>query len=138
MNRDGRGRWTRGTSGNVGGRPRRGQALADLLRSELDKPGPDGRSRGERIARKLVELAEAGDVRAIRECYDRVLGKAPMTLRQEHRFDREDYLEGIVTEQDEIEVAALVDQMFSGPPRELEGPDAKNGPQADPGKRGGS
>jgi hypothetical protein len=73
--------WPKGVSGNPGGRPRRGQALADLLRAELDKAGPDGRSRGERIARKLVELAEGGDVRAIRECYDRVLGRPGQVLR---------------------------------------------------------
>jgi hypothetical protein len=114
MNRDGRGRWTPGTSGNTRGRPRRGQALAELLKAELDRAGPDGRSRGERIARKLVELAEAGSIPAIKECYDRVLGKAPQTLTYGHVFDPNDGLEG-VTPEDEAEVAARIDEILGHP-----------------------
>ncbi len=106
-------RFTKGRSGNPAGRPRRGQALAEMLRAELDKPGADGRSRGERIAAKLVELAEGGDVRAIRECYDRVLGKAPQTFRLagSAEFDPTDGLEGI-SKADEAEVAAAVEHIL--------------------------
>ena len=114
-------RFTKGRSGNPAGRPHRGQALAEMLRAELDRPGPDGRSRGERIAAKLVELAEGGDVRAIRECYDRVLGKAPQTFRFGAEFDPTDGLEGI-SKADEAEVAAAVEAILgTGPARKAAG-----------------
>jgi len=74
--RDGLGRWGKGNSGNPNGRPRRGNTLADELRKVLNRKGPDGKKNNVAIAEKLVELARSGEVKAIREIFDRVDGRA--------------------------------------------------------------
>ena len=79
--------WPKGTSGNPGGRPRKNQALSELLRVELDKPGSANKTKGQLLAAKLVDLGLAGDVRAIREIFDRVLGKPPQTMTFGPTFD---------------------------------------------------
>lgn len=72
--RDDNGRWTRGHSGNPGGK-RTNPPLGAAIRARLDEIGDDGMTRGQRIARVLVDMAEAGDLRAIREVLDRAEGK---------------------------------------------------------------
>ena len=72
----------RGRSGNPGGRPK-GQSITAALRAELDRPCADDPSvtQGERLAERLVSMALAGDLGAIREVFNRVEGKA--VARQE-------------------------------------------------------
>ena len=72
----------RGRSGNPGGRPR-GLSITATLRAELDRPCADDPSvtKAERIAERLVGLALAGDLAAIREVLNRTEGKA--VARQE-------------------------------------------------------
>ena len=65
-----------GVSGNPAGRPRRDLVTTALLRM-LDSTEGDGRSKAERLAAVLLDLALAGDPRAIREVLDRTEGKAP-------------------------------------------------------------
>jgi hypothetical protein len=65
--RDRRGRWRKGTSGNPAGPPhgtrhRATRAAEAILEGEVDK-----------LTRKAVELALAGDTTAIRLCLERVL-----------------------------------------------------------------
>jgi len=57
----------RGQSGNPSGRPRGALNRATVLAQELLA------ARVERIAGKLIELAEGGDMRAIRVCMDRLM-----------------------------------------------------------------
>ena len=56
-----------GQSGNPSGRPRGALNRATVLAQELLS------ARVERIAGKLIELAEGGDMRAIRVCMDRLV-----------------------------------------------------------------
>ena len=67
----------RGRSGNPGGRPK-GQSITAALRAELDRPCADDPSvtQGERVAERLLGMAMAGDLAAIREVIDRTEGKA--------------------------------------------------------------
>jgi hypothetical protein len=68
--RDGRGRFTAGNRGGPGNphAKRIGQLRASLLSSVTPKDISE-------IVRKLVALAKAGDVRAVREVMDRTLGR---------------------------------------------------------------
>jgi hypothetical protein len=60
-------RFQQGQSGNPAGRPRGALNRATVLAQELLS------ARVERIAGKLIELAEGGDMRAIRVCMDRLV-----------------------------------------------------------------
>jgi hypothetical protein len=60
-------RFHKGESGNPAGRPRGALNRATVVAQELLA------ARVERIANKLIELAEGGDMRAIRVCMDRLL-----------------------------------------------------------------
>ena len=70
----------KGVSGNPGGRPVDGLSLASLLRSELSKDGGGGKTKGELIAAKYVELGLAGNVMAITSIIDRIDGKPAQSL----------------------------------------------------------
>ncbi len=72
--RDASGRWEPGRSGNPGGRPS-SQSLNAAIRARLDERREDGITRAERIAQILVDMAEQGDLRAIREVIDRAEGR---------------------------------------------------------------
>ena len=63
----------KGQSGNPGGRPKE-KPFADALRMEIADAGEDHKAL-RRVARKLIENAESGDIRAIRELADRLDGK---------------------------------------------------------------
>ena len=67
----------KGRSGNPGGRPK-GTSLTAALRAELDTPVAPGSpvTKREAVAEKLVSLALAGNLAAIREVFDRIEGKA--------------------------------------------------------------
>lgn len=58
-------RFQRGKSGNPGGRPKRGFSLLRLLRKELESPCVDGSplTRGEMVAKRFVDMAEAGSIK---------------------------------------------------------------------------
>jgi len=86
--RDDRGRWRPGCSGNPRGRPRRGESLAELLRSVLaEKVEIEGGRRVTRarlVAETLVAKAIEGNVPAIRVVFERIEGKAPKCVRETH------------------------------------------------------
>ena len=60
---------------NRKGRPKKGQALTDILNMKLDVKNESGKLRREIIAEKLIALAEAGDVTALKYLFDRCEGK---------------------------------------------------------------
>ena len=62
--------WKKGQSGNPNGRPRTGRAFAEALRAV----GEEGDNL-EAVARKVWELAKAGDMRAIGMLANRLDGK---------------------------------------------------------------
>jgi len=67
--------WVKGESGNLRGRPRRGSALADMLRAELDRTDSAGVPHKEALVSALVEAACEGDLRAIALIFDRLEGR---------------------------------------------------------------
>lgn len=68
-----------GVSGNAGGRPR--STLSKTLALLLEEKLPDVDTTNElEIARKIVELARAGDKDMIEFIWDRLEGKAPQSL----------------------------------------------------------
>jgi len=67
----------KGTSGNPKGRPPQAESITALLRAKLEAPKTlkDKRPRKEKIVEKLLELAELGDIHALRYVFDRIDGK---------------------------------------------------------------
>jgi uncharacterized protein DUF5681 len=65
-----------GVSGNPAGRPK-SRALSEELRARLREqyPGKDDATYATMVARKLIDLAVAGEIPAIKEVFDRVEGK---------------------------------------------------------------
>jgi ribosomal protein L17 len=66
-----------GKSGNPKGRPRKGETLTNLLREKIETPKtPRERlTRKEKIIEKLIALAEAGDLAALKYLFDRLDGR---------------------------------------------------------------
>jgi hypothetical protein len=64
-----------GQSGNLKGRPKRGQSFADALRLALKERAEGGGLKLRAVATALVDKAMAGDVGAIREIADRLDGR---------------------------------------------------------------
>lgn len=72
---------------NPGGRPKE-KAFRDALRTEIASLSAEGDSRGlRRIARALIEQAEAGKIDAIREIADRLDGKVPQAVVGDDEHD---------------------------------------------------
>jgi hypothetical protein len=64
-----------GNCANPNGRPPKGEALTDVLKSKVDK---------EAIAEKLIEIAlEKGDITALKYIYDRIDGTPTQTIKQQ-------------------------------------------------------
>jgi hypothetical protein len=64
-----------GKSGNPGGRPKRDASLTGILRKELNRKGPDKVAKKTRIVGKLLELADGGDLAAVKYVFDRIDGR---------------------------------------------------------------
>ncbi len=69
--------FVKGKSGNPHGRPRRDQAISEHIRRLLAEVQGDGRTKGEMVAAKLIELTMAGDSRAAVLILERIEGKVP-------------------------------------------------------------
>jgi hypothetical protein len=69
---------------NRRGRPKKGQALMDILNYKLDQKDGGGKMRREAVAEKLISLAEGGDIAAIRYIMDRVDGRPKETVSLEN------------------------------------------------------
>ena len=70
-------RWQKGQTGNRKGRPVEPDGLTDMLLYRLKKSG------SRRIADKLIQLAEAGNLQAIQYIYDRIEGKPRQSVLQQ-------------------------------------------------------
>lgn len=79
--RNEQGRWTTGTSGNPAGRPVGSGSIVTELRRLIDETDSNGETVAAVIARQLVELAKGGDLRAIKECFDRLDGSPQQSIR---------------------------------------------------------
>lgn len=75
--------WQKGQSGNPAGRTT-DKALTAALRIELREAGKDGLTRSRRVVRKLLKVAEEGNVTAIQLVFDRLEGKAPQAIAMTH------------------------------------------------------
>jgi predicted ArsR family transcriptional regulator len=76
-------KWKKGQSGNPKGRPKKVFNYADELRVQLiavDPKDERGRTYGQIIVAKQIELAKMGSVRATNEILDRLLGKPPQAV----------------------------------------------------------
>ncbi len=56
---------------NRRGRPKKGECITDILSMLLDKKNIAGKLRREAVSEKLIELAEKGDITAIKYLIDR-------------------------------------------------------------------
>ena len=79
--RDEKGRFVPGSVANPAGRPKKGQALTDLLRLAAEHP-IDGKSKAERLTDILWAKALDGDMAAIKYLYDRIDGQPIATQEQ--------------------------------------------------------
>jgi hypothetical protein len=71
-----------GSSGNPSGRPK-GRTLASWLQELLAETESGDCTQGERLARKLIELALDGDVKALKLIADRHDGRVPLHVQLE-------------------------------------------------------
>jgi hypothetical protein len=69
---------------NRRGRPKKGQALTDILNYKLDQRDGSGKLQREAVAEKLITLALEGDMSAIRYVMDRVDGRPKETVSLEN------------------------------------------------------
>jgi hypothetical protein len=68
---------------NRRGRPKKGQALTDILNYKLDQKTETGKLQREAVAEKLIDLALEGDMTTIRYVMDRVDGRPKETVALE-------------------------------------------------------
>ena len=74
------GNWRDGVSGNPAGRPAGVGSVVVELRRQIQIEGTDGRTPAEVIAERLIGLAIDGDLRAIKECFDRLDGSPKRSI----------------------------------------------------------
>ncbi len=69
-----------GNNANPNGRPPKEWTMASLIREAAEEAGETGIPRSKIIARKLAELAEKGDMQAIKEFNNRLDGMPKQTI----------------------------------------------------------
>lgn len=67
-------------AGNANSGRKQEKPFKDALRMELAKVADDDQKGLRKIARKLIEMAEEGDMQAIKELADRTDGKVPQGI----------------------------------------------------------
>jgi hypothetical protein len=79
--------WQKGQSGNPAGRAKKGETLTDALREHIDR---------DELADLLLREARAGNVAAMKYCYDRVDGQPRQHIEMSNELDAQwlEYLRG--------------------------------------------
>lgn len=75
-----------GQSGNPKGRPKKGTALTDLLRMKMEMPSsdfPGAPTVKDVITTKLIEMANGGDIAAMKYLMDRIDGTPTQVVEQD-------------------------------------------------------
>jgi hypothetical protein len=73
--------FTRGHSGNPGGRPKKGKSLTEALQKAMDRKTAEGKKNYDALADTLVKLAiEDKNITAIKYIMDRVDGRPTETI----------------------------------------------------------
>lgn len=72
---------------NRKGAPKKDWTMASLIREAAEEAGETGEPRSKIIARKLADLAEKGDMQAIKEFNNRLDGMPKQTLEHEGGLD---------------------------------------------------
>jgi hypothetical protein len=70
----GRGRFQKGESGNPAGRPPKDETFTAILYRKLDEVSQGGKTRKEYIIERLIDMAEKGELSAIKYLMDRLEG----------------------------------------------------------------
>lgn len=74
--------WTKGQSGNPNGRPRKNKAMSDELRRLVQGKAPGKKETNlQIITAKLMALAEAGQLDAIKYIFDRLEGRPAQAVQ---------------------------------------------------------
>jgi hypothetical protein len=73
-------KWQKGESGNLNGRPRRGQAAGELIRDVLTEAKGNNQTRLEALIHCLYEKAMSGDVPASKLLLEYGWGRVPIKL----------------------------------------------------------
>ena len=74
-NRNNKGQFKSGQSGNPQGRPKKELSASDLIRAKGDNVLENGKTELQEVIDKLYEKAKGGDLRAIEMIFDRIEGK---------------------------------------------------------------
>ena len=72
--------FSKGTSGNPGGRPKIGTAMTDLLRKELNKRDADKVQLKTKVVKTLIDKAIDGDPACLKYVIDRLDGRPTETI----------------------------------------------------------
>ena len=78
-------RWKPGQSGNPRGRPKKGESIVDLLQELVDAvcpTDPERRSYAGLLKRSLLQMGLRGNLGAIREVCNRLVGQAPFLVER--------------------------------------------------------
>lgn len=73
-------KYTKGKSGNPGGKPKGTENLTSALRRVLAKKVPKGKKRSDLFAEAMIRLAEEGNAAAINQIFNRIDGP----VKEEH------------------------------------------------------
>jgi len=79
-NRNNKGQFKSGQSGNPVGRPKKENCINDLLRVKGSEVLEDGRTKLQAIIDELYEKAQGGDLKAMEMIFDRLEGKPAQKL----------------------------------------------------------
>ena len=77
--RDANGRLKKGSTANPNGRPKKDTSITELVRKKAELEISPGKTYADAIAEKLLELAAAGDMTAIKYYADRTDGTPKQT-----------------------------------------------------------
>ncbi len=85
--RDNKGRWLKGTSGNITGRPK-DRKFTEVMIEKLNAINEDGSTSLERIADKVIKMAEKGNIQAIRDIVNRLEGTPRQSMEITRAHDQ--------------------------------------------------